>query len=129
MTKDPVVCTHRRTDHRGSNKQVKKTYCLDCGTYIDSVAQSIAKTTPDNPWISEEEQTLLDRVGDHNTIKRDVILAAVTLMHHEASKLETGDYTLLRAGTLFLDCCDRSVAEDLQNGHDFQYTEEGIHVH
>ncbi len=65
-TKTPEECHHRRTDHRGSNKQVRKTFCLDCGTYKDSVPQELARTLKeaDAPWISPEKQARLLYISD-----------------------------------------------------------------
>ena len=39
--KDPATCSHQHTDHRESNAHTRKTYCVDCGTYIDSVPREI----------------------------------------------------------------------------------------
>ena len=59
-TQDPDSCPHRHTDHRGSNKFVRKTFCIDCGTYIDSVPRDLAKELQEeNPWRSKEEQILI----------------------------------------------------------------------
>jgi hypothetical protein len=111
-TKSPEECTHCRTDHRGSNKQVRKTWCIDCGTYIDSVAQSLAKSLKDeNPWITIEEQALLNRVAEHDTINKEQIIRAANLMLAEAQKLEDGDYKLLDMGNMFIDCADRSLSD------------------
>ena len=108
-TTDPQVCSHARTDHRGSTKQVRKTFCIDCGTYIDSVAQSLAKDISSQP-ISIEEQGMLDRIGEHDTISREQIISAAELMLDESRRLEGGDYTLLSIGNMFIDCADRVLS-------------------
>ena len=115
-SQDSAQCQHRRTDHRGSNKQVRKTYCLDCGTYIDSVSQAVVKSISEDPdktqvWVSTEERAMLDRVGEHDTIRRDEIVAAAQMMLIEAQQLDGGDYTLLSIGNMFIDCADRVLAD------------------
>ena len=110
----PGQCMHRRTDHRGSNKQIRKTFCLDCGTYIDSVTQGLAKSILEDSnavQISNEEKWLLDRVGEHNTIARDQIVAAAEMMLVEARQLEAGNYTLVSIGNMFIDCADRVISD------------------
>ena len=93
---------------------VRKTYCIDCGTYIDSIAQSIAKTIDksSNPWISTEEQALLDRVGEHDSISKSHAVAAAELMLAECKKLEPGEYSPLSIGNLFIDCADRALGAE-----------------
>jgi len=107
-TVDPEVCPHAHTDHRGSNKYVKKTFCKDCKTYIDTVSQEIAKSTKDEtPWLTTEEESLLERVGEHDTINRAQIIKAAELMIAESRELENGEYKLVAIGNMFIDCCDR----------------------
>ena len=38
---NPASCSHRHKDHKGSNAHTRKTYCVDCGTHIDSVPREI----------------------------------------------------------------------------------------
>ena len=110
-TEDPESCPHRRTDHRGSNKFVRKTFCTDCGTYIDSGEQGLAKTLQKgNPWISKEEQVLLDSVSSHEHISKEQAIAAAKLLVAECERLEAGDYTLLSIATMFVDCGDQAIA-------------------
>jgi hypothetical protein len=78
-TKAPGQCQHLRTDHRGSNKHVWKTFCIDCGTHIESVAQSLA-VKDDGPTVTAEEQALLDRVKEHDTITKEQIVRAAQVM-------------------------------------------------
>ena len=40
---DPVTCPHIHTDHRVSNAHTRKTCCVDCGTYIDSVPRALSR--------------------------------------------------------------------------------------
>ena len=54
---------------------------------------------------------MLDRVGEHDTIRRDEIVAAAQMMLIEAQQLDGGDYTLLSIGNMFIDCADRVLAD------------------
>ena len=38
---DPATCLYQDTDHRVSDAHTRKTYCVDCGIHIDSVAREI----------------------------------------------------------------------------------------
>ena len=40
-TTNPAACSHRHTDHRGSNAHTRETQCVDGGTCIDSVPREI----------------------------------------------------------------------------------------
>ena len=76
-TKDAETCRHVRAGRRGSDKFVDKAYCINRGTYVGSVARSIAKACKEDgsqPWISAEEQALVDGVGDHSTITNGKLL-------------------------------------------------------
>ena len=93
VTIEAEECLHHHTDHRGSNKFVRKTYCKDCGTYIDTIAQPLAKSLKEeNPWTSVEEQALIDRVSDTQTIDRQKVEEAAQLMLIESRSLEEGEY-------------------------------------
>ncbi|MDA8583637.1 hypothetical protein N9L68_05370 [bacterium] len=37
----PAVCEHKHTDHRGSNKHVRRTDCNYCGEYIDVIDRDL----------------------------------------------------------------------------------------
>jgi hypothetical protein len=109
-TLEPEECPHKRTNHQGSNKYVKKTFCLDCGTYIDSVTRDLAKELSDEtPWRSKEEQVLLDSVSDHEHISREQAIEAAKLMVVECEQLAEGNYTMLSIANMFLDCGDRAI--------------------
>ena len=79
VTIEAEECLHRNVDHRGSNKYVRKTFCKDCGTHIDSLEQPLVKSmTEENPWTSAEEQALIDRVNDTETISVEEVRDAAT---------------------------------------------------
>ena len=87
------------------------TYCKDCGTYIDSVEQGLAKSLQaENPWVSKAEQVLLDSVSDHEHLTREQAIAAAKQMTIECEQLEPGDYKMLDIATMFVDCGDRAIA-------------------
>ena len=44
-TENPETCRHLDTDSRGSNVEVHRTFCKDCGTYIDCVSQESYRAT------------------------------------------------------------------------------------
>ena len=110
-TQDPDSFPHRHTDHRGSNKHVRKTFCIDCGTYMDSVSRDLAKELQDeNPWRSKEEQILIDSVSDHEHISREQAIWAAKMLVVDCEQLEPGDYTMLSLANMFIDCRDRAIA-------------------
>ena len=63
--------------------------------------------TEENPWTSAEEQALVDRVKETETISVPQITEAAQLMAIESRVLEEGDYKVLDIGNMFLDCIDR----------------------
>ena len=54
-----------------------------------------------------EEQALIDRVSDTQTIDCQRVEEAAQLMLIESRSLEEGEYKLVDIGNMFLDCCDR----------------------
>ena len=42
MTVDQSVCQHIHTDHRGSTKTMVRTWCKDCGKYVDAIPRDMA---------------------------------------------------------------------------------------
>ena len=70
--------------------------------------------TEENPWTSIEEQALIDRVKETETISVAKITEAATLMTIESRSLEEGDYKVLDIGNMFLDCIDR-VQQDISS--------------
>ena len=80
---------HRNTDHRGSNKHVRRVFCKDCGTVVDHVARSVheALSTALQPR-TEAERELIDRIADHSHLRKDQMIRALELMLQEVSQLE-----------------------------------------
>ena len=58
--------------------------------------------------ISTEEQALIDRVGEHDTINREQAIRAAELMLDECQRLDEGEFTLLSIGHMFIDCASMS---------------------
>ena len=77
--KDPATCSHRHMDHRESNAHTRKTYCVDCGNYIDSVPREIfnaLEATRSAPSNRDEEQA--GRVSRDTTFtKQQIDLATI----------------------------------------------------
>ena len=108
---DPGSCPHRRTGHRGSNKTVRKTYCTDCDTYVETVTQELAKdVATKRVEVSEDEQALTDKIVNHSVINKNQIIRAAGLMLDEARRLDDGDYQMTSVGMMFIDCADRAIA-------------------
>ena len=107
---DPATCSHRH-DHRGSNAHTRKTYCVDCGTYIDSVSREIfnAIEAPRSASSNRNEE-LADRVSRETTITKQQIDLATRMMLEQVSRLSDGDYEQSVMVQLFLDCVDRVTA-------------------
>ena len=88
---------------------MQKTYCIDCGTYIHSVApglrRDLARNAEQYPRVIIQERVLLERVKEHDVIGRAQIVQA-EMMLVEAQRLAPGDYTLLSIGNMFIDCAD-----------------------
>ena len=63
---DPKSCAHRHTDHRGSNAHIRKTYWIDCGTYIYSVPceifDEVLWTRPVSSAFAAREEALTNHV-------------------------------------------------------------------
>ena len=107
VTEDPQTCPHAKTDHRGSNKWVTKTYCLDCGTYIESVPKVIV--LDDEPVLSEEEKILINAINEHDVISFEQVIRASDLMLAEVRRVPNGRYTLTSIAKMFVDCADRAI--------------------
>ena len=86
---DPATCQHLRTDHRGSNKFVKKTFCLDCGTHIEVVPRTLLGE--EEPALSPEEQVLVDSINEHDMISLEQTVQASERMVTEARRLPSGN--------------------------------------
>ena len=75
--RDPASCSHRDTDQRKSNAHTRKTYCVDCGTYIGSVPHEIFSALEAAHAASlNRDEELADSVLKDTTItKRQLDLA------------------------------------------------------
>ena len=107
---DPVSCSHRHTDHRGSNAHTRKTYRVDCGTYIDPVPRAIynvLEATRSASSVRYEE--LANRVTKDTTITKRQLDLATRMMLEQVSRLSDGDYEQSAMVKLFLDCVDRTT--------------------
>ena len=71
---DPATCSQQHTDHRGSHAHTRKTYCVDGGTYIDSVPREIFKAIEaTRSASSNRNEELADRVSRDTTITKQHI--------------------------------------------------------
>ena len=70
----PEKCQHRKTDHRGSTKNIIKTFCLECGTTIESIPREIAaeleQEKKDALKPSVEEAMISERILNHDDIPK-----------------------------------------------------------
>ena len=88
---------------------MRKTYCKDCGTFLDTITQELAKELDKKRVpLSADDQAFADKVVDHGVITKDQIIRATEVMLAEAQRLEEGEYTLLSIGNMFIDCADRA---------------------
>ena len=104
-TTRPGTCSHRRTDHRGSNAHTRKTYCVDCGTYIDSVPREnyyALEATRSASSIRNDELT--NRVLKETTKTKRQLDLATRMMLEQASRLSDGDDERAAMVQIFLDC-------------------------
>ena len=95
---------------QGSNAHTRKTYCVDCGTYIDSAPREIfnaLETT--RSASSNRNEELADRVTKDTTITKRHIDLPTRMMLDQISRLSDRDYEQAMAIQLFLDCIDRST--------------------
>ena len=102
---DPASCSHRHTDHTGSNVLARKTYCFDCGTYIDSVPREIYDVREaTRSASSNRDEELANRVLKYTTITNRQLDLATRLMLEHVSRLSEGNYEQPAMVQLFLDC-------------------------
>ena len=107
---DPASCFHRHTDYKGSNAHMRKTYCVDCGTYIDSVPRLIVITLEAARSASPNRvEELASRVQKVATITKRQLDLATRLMLGHVSRLSDTDYVKSATVQLFLDCSDRAT--------------------
>ena len=100
--------SHRHMDHRGSNAHTRKTYCVDCGTYIDSVPRKIhTALEATRSASSNRNEELADPVSRSTTTKKQQIDLATRMMLEEVSRLSDGNYDQSVMVQLFLDCVRR----------------------
>ena len=108
---DPATCSHRDTDHRRSNAHTRKTYCVDCGTYIDPVPREIFNALEATRSASaNRNEELADRVSRDRTITKQQIDLATRMMLEQVSRLSDGDYEQSMMVQLFMDCIDLATA-------------------
>ena len=92
---DPAACSHRQMDLRGSNAHTRKTYCVDCGTYIDSVPREINNALEaTRSASSNRNEELADRISRDTTITTRQVDLATIMMLEQISRLSDGDYEL-----------------------------------
>ena len=108
---DPATYSHRHTYHRVSNAHTPKTYCVDCGTCIDSVPREIFDALETTRSASSNcNQELADRAMKDTTIQKQQIDLATRMMLDQISRLSDGDYAQSTEIQLFLDCVARATA-------------------
>ena len=77
----PASCSHRHTDHKGSNVHTRKTYCVDCGTYTDSVPREIYDVLEATRSASSiRDEALAHRALKDTTITKRQLDRATSLM-------------------------------------------------
>ena len=76
---------------RRSNSHTRKTYCVGCGTYIDSVPRELCNT--------------LEATRSATITKRKLDIAT-RMMLEQVSRLSDGNYDQSAMVQLFLDCVD-----------------------
>ena len=89
---DPATRPHRHTDHRESNAHTRKTYCVDCEIYIESVPREIFNAVEAKRSASSNRNgELADRVSRDTTITKQQIVLATRMMLEQVSRLSDGD--------------------------------------
>ena len=84
---DPEHCKHVTTDYRGSTKDMCRTYCIGCKTYIDEVAQENHRNEGKVP-VSAEEEEIASRVHCSSTISISQTMKTIELMAQEARQMK-----------------------------------------
>ena len=94
-----------------SNAHTRKTYCVDCGTYINSVSREIYNSLEaTRSASSNRNEELADCVSRDTTITKQQIDLATRLMLEQVLRLSDGNYDQSMMVQLFLDCVDRATA-------------------
>ena len=76
-----------------SNAHTRKTYCVDCGTYIDSDPREIFNALEaTRSASSHRNEELADRISRDTTITKQQIDFAARMMLEQVSRLSDGDY-------------------------------------
>ena len=103
----PATCTHQHTDHRESNAYTRKTCCVDCGTYIDSVPREIFNALEaTRSASSNRSEELADRELGMTKRVRD---GSMTLDDYDARSLEIARH--VETG-LFMNRIDHMIYND-----------------
>ena len=90
---------------------MRKTYCVDSGTYIASVPREIFNAVEaTRSASSNRNEELADRVSRETTITKLQIDLATRMMLEQVSRLSDGCYRQSVMVQLFLDCVDRATA-------------------
>ena len=90
---------------------MRKTYCVDCGTYIDSFVREIFNALEATRSASlNRDEELVDRVPRDTTITKQQIDLATRMMLEQVLRLSDGDHEQSMMVQLFLDCVDRATA-------------------
>ena len=89
---------------------MRKTYCVDCCTYIDSVPRQIVNTLEAARSASPKRvEELASRVQKVATITKRQLDLATRLMLEHVSPLSDADFVQSAMVQLFLDCADRAT--------------------
>ena len=106
---DPASCSHRHTDHRGSNPHTRKTYFVDCETYIDSVPREICNVLEaTRSASSNRDEEIANRVLKYTTITKGQLDLATRMMLKQGRVCQM-DNEHSAMVQLFLDCADRAT--------------------
>ena len=93
------------------NAHTRKTYCVDCGTNIDSVPREILNSLEaTRPASSNRNEELAHRMTRNTTIMKQQIDLATRMMLEQISRLSDGDYVQSMVIPLFLVSVDRATA-------------------
>ena len=107
---DPASCSHRNTDHRRSDAHTRKPYCVDGGTYIDSVPCDIYNTLEATcSASSDRDEELANRVLKDTLITKRQLDFATRLMLEQVSRLSDGNCEQSAVVPFFLDCVERAI--------------------
>ena len=94
------------TEHTGSNAHMRKTHCVDCGTYIDSVPREILNALEaTRSASSNRSEELADWESRDTTITKKQIDLATRMMLEQVSRLSDGDYEQSMMVQLFPGLC------------------------